>query len=114
MLAAAQRMDSVDSLNLHKIEWYLEHYEYPSKKIFQEEISITPALVVHHVTNVNTRRRLYPKFKVAYENDHLDADFFALYLGRIYQLEKGTYFRMPSPYQLEDQIDSLITVLKLE
>ena len=74
---------------------------------------MVPALVIHHSNNDNVRRRNFFKLKKAYDNGDLDPDFFALYLGRIYQMERGHYFRMPSPYLLEDQIDSLITVLDL-
>ncbi|WP_194851434.1 hypothetical protein [Nonlabens antarcticus] len=110
----AKSINAVDDANLEKIGWYLEKYDYPDMKIYGETISLTPALVVHHSIDKNVRRTFYPKFKSAYDNGLLKPDFFALYLGRIYEIENGSYFRMKSPYQIEDQIDSLIVELNLE
>lgn len=111
---AAQKMKATDNLNLAKVQWYLDHYEYPNPELFGEKLSITPALVVHHAANLNLRKKLYPNFKAAYDDNYLDANFFSFYLGRIYEMENDEYFRMPSPYQLEDQIDTLIVLLELE
>ncbi|MEO9953228.1 membrane lipoprotein lipid attachment site-containing protein [Nonlabens sp.] len=108
------RMNKADDVNLSKIKWYLDNYDYPSKKVFNESQSMIPALVVHHSFEPNIRRKMYPKFKKAYDVNNLDSDFFALYLGRLFEIENDTYFRMQSPYSIEDQITTLIDTLKLE
>ena len=108
------RMKEADDVNLSKIKWYLDNYEYPSKKVFNESQSMIPALVVHHSFEPNIRRKMYPKFKTAYDENNLDPDFFALYLGRLFEIENDTYFRMQSPYSIEDQISTLIDTLQLE
>lgn len=113
-MAMFHKMDSIDDLNLHKIRWYLDNYEYPSKDSYGDTLSRTPALVVHHSNNDGIRREFYPKFKKAYDNGSLEASFFALYLGRLYEIENGSYYRMKnSTYMIEDQIDSLIVELSL-
>ncbi len=108
------RMDEADDVNLSKIKWYLDNYDYPSKKVFNESQSMIPALVVHHSFEPNIRRKMYPKFKSAYDEKNLDPDFFALYLGRLFEIENDTYFRMQSPYSIEDQISTLIDTLQLK
>ncbi|AGC76794.1 hypothetical protein [Nonlabens dokdonensis] len=113
-MAMFHKMDSIDDLNLHKIRWYLDNYEYPSKDSYGDTLSRTPALVVHHSNNDGIRREFYPQFKKAYEDGSLEASFFALYLGRLYEIENGSYYRMKtSTYMIEDQIDSLIVELDL-
>jgi hypothetical protein len=109
------KMDSIDDLNLYKIRWYLDNYEYPSKDSYGDTLSRTPALVVHHSPYGNgIRREFYPQFKKAYEDGNLEASFFALYLGRLYEIENGSYHKMKSStYMIEDQIDSLIVELGL-
>lgn len=108
-----EEMNKVDDLNLAKIHSYLKKYDYPDAETYGKNLSVVPILVVHHSNNDNVRRDFYPQFKTAYDQGRLEAAFFALYLGRMYEFEKGSYYRMESPYMIEDQIDSLITQLDL-
>jgi len=112
-LIAVKEMNARDEINLAKVEWYLDKYDYPDREQFGDSLSIVPALVIHHSNRTGIRRKYYPKLKEVYDDGGLDPNFFSFYLGRIYEMEKGVYFRMPSPYQLEDQIDSLIVALEL-
>jgi hypothetical protein len=84
-----------------------------TKKTYGDSISRTPALVVHHSNNEGIKREFYPEFKVVHDLGHLNANFFALYLSRLYEIENGVYFRMKSPYIIEDQIVNLIVELDL-
>jgi hypothetical protein len=111
--AVGEKMHSIDAICLTKIKWYLDSYEYPDQEAYGKSLSMVPALVVHHSFEDGIRRKFYPQFKAAYDAGSLDPDFFALFLGRMYEIENGEYFRMESPYLIEDQISALIVELDL-
>lgn len=112
-IASVEKMNAIDHTNLSKALWYLKNYDYPDVATYGDTRSIVPALVVHHSNDTQIRRQIYPQFKTAYDQGRLSPNLFALYLGRIYEKEKGDYYKMESPYLIEDQIDSLIVQLEL-
>lgn len=108
------RMDSVDQLNLKRIDLYLKTFEYPDKSVFSESASIAPWIVIHHAAKVRTRNKYFPILKKAYENKDLTPNQFELYLGRTYQMKNKKYPTTEGPYRSEDKINRLIKELDLE
>lgn len=112
-----QAKDSIawyDQLNLIKVEKYLAQHPYPSLKIYGNELSIAPIMVVHHQPSYTTARQdFFPVFHEAYRNGDITPNLFSFYLGRWYEMNNGEYYRMESPYMIEEQIDSLIVQLEL-
>jgi len=103
----------VDAINRYKIRMYLKEYGHPQPEKFSKEAVITPWLVVHHAS-LSYREQFYPEMKNAYDNGYIDVDQFSLYLGRTDEMKYVSRFKMPSPYQPEEEIDSLITLLNYD
>jgi|GEM_PF-6618070 len=104
-----------DELNLLKVRAYLSNQPYPSLKTYGDENAIAPIMVIHHQPSyTNSRQEFFTVFYKAYQNGDITPNMFSFYLGRWYENKHGEYYRMKSPYMIEDQIDTLIKELGLE
>ncbi|WP_300442018.1 hypothetical protein [Christiangramia sp.] len=106
-------IDSIDQLNLKRIDLYLSTFGYPSKDSVSNRALTAPWIVVHHSTDIQERRRFFPLLQNAYENQNINSDQFELYLGRTYQFEFGKYPSTEGAYQITDKINRLIKELNL-
>ncbi|MDN4165853.1 hypothetical protein QWY31_10080 [Cytophagales bacterium LB-30] len=50
----------------------------------------------------------------AYLDGNLDDNAFELFMDRMYQRKFNESFNMPSPYRVEQKIDTLIKILELD
>ncbi|GGW93522.1 hypothetical protein [Salegentibacter mishustinae] len=109
-----RKMDSVDQLNLKRVDLYLNTFQYPDKKRFSHSANIAPWLVIHHSSDINTRNKYFQILKKAYLDNDINSNQFELYLGRTYQLKTGDYPTQEGAYKSEDKINRLIKELSLE
>ena len=56
----SEEMQIVDSINLIRIDEIFEQYGYPSRELVGKECSFTPALVIHHISDLETRYKYMP------------------------------------------------------
>jgi len=109
-----KKMDSVDQLNLKRIDLYLNKFLYPDKQRFSQNANIVPWLVIHHSSDIETRNKYFQILKKAYLNKNINSNQFELYLGRTYQMKTGKYPTQEGAYKSEDKINRLIKELRLE
>ena len=107
------QIDSIDKLNLKRIDLYLSTFGYPSKDSVSNFALTAPWVVIQHSTDIQDRKRFFPVLKNAYENKKINSDQFELYLGRTYQFEFGKYPSSEGAYQIDDKINRLIKELNL-
>lgn len=103
-----------DSINLIKIEAYLNRFPYPSVDSLGKEASLTPWIVIHHSKTNEIRDRYFETFYQAYLMGNITDTQISMCLGRFYQRKFGSRFDMESPYTYEDEINALIKALGLE
>ena len=108
------KMDSIDALNLEKIEFYLKEFGYPNKDSVTTEAAMAPWIVIHHSTEVDKRKGFFSDLFQAYNNGYINLDQFELYLGRTYKLEFGTYPFGEGAYDPNEKINGLIEALNLK
>ena len=108
------KMDSIDALNLEKIELYLKEFGYPNKDSVTTEAAIAPWIVIHHSTDVDKRKGFFTDLFQAYNDGFINTDQFELYLGRTYKLEFGTYPFGEGAYDPIEKINRLIEELNLK
>lgn len=109
-----KKMDSIDRLNLKRVETYLAQFEYPDKEAFSQNATITPWLVIHHSSNLQTRKEYFKILKQSYFNGDINSNQLDLYLGRTYQIKNGKYPAWEGPYKPDEKINWLIKELNLE
>lgn len=108
------KMESIDALNLEKIEYYLKEFGYPSSDSVTREAAMAPWIVIHHLTDVHKRKGFFSDLFQAYNNGNINLDQFELYLGRTYKLEFGTYPFGEGAYDPTEKINRLIKELGLK
>lgn len=114
LLQFYSKMDSIDRLNLKRVELFLSKFGYPNLDSIPKEANITPWLVIHHSSDFNKRKEFFPILYQAYHDGNVDTDQFELYLGRTYQMEFGKYPSGEGAYNPNEKIKKLIKELKLE
>lgn len=60
-----REMHLVDSINLNKIDKIFNQHGYPSKKLVGRDGNFTPALVIHHSKDLETRYKYLPLLEKA-------------------------------------------------
>jgi len=53
------KMESIDALNLEKIELYLKEFGYPNKDSVTTEAAMAPWIVIHHSMDVDKRKGFF-------------------------------------------------------
>ncbi|WP_421870997.1 hypothetical protein [Marinoscillum sp.] len=106
-------IEYTDLENQYRVKLLLEKFGYPEAEVVGTQAANVPCLVIHHSTDQALRHHYFPVFEDAANQGNLDSNLFLLFLERMYQLENGTHFKMESPYQIQDKIDTLIKVLQL-
>ena len=108
-------MQSVDKINLKKIEWYLELYGHPSLAKHGRKACKTPWVVIHHSSSAfDARTRNFKYLYRAWQNKDIDGGQFTSYLNWFYQYENGNRLDLKSPYTEEFEIDTLLKLLDLK
>lgn len=107
-------MDSIDQLNLKRIDIYLKTFGYPSVDSVSRNASIAPWIVIHHTTDVEQRKKYFNYLYNAYKDKNISSDYFEGYLGRTYQFQFGNYPSGEGAYNMDDKINGLIKKLGLE
>jgi hypothetical protein len=102
-----------DSVNLIKVEQYLEQYGYPEKEM-GEIANSAPWSVIHHAQSIEQRERNFDYIYSAYLKGDLDDSSITFYLGRMYEMKFNKRLSLPSPYYPIDEINQLINELGLE
>ena len=107
-----KKMIELDSFNLLKIEAYLDQYGYPSGDSYGYNAKIAPILVFHHAMKDGVREKYFKMFHSAYLNGVIDKNFYAFYLGRMYQIKFGE--RLSSnDLSTEAEIEALVAAMGL-
>ena len=109
-----QRMDSIDDLNLHRIDNYLERFGYPEIDSFSQNANLAPWLVIHHQSQAQIRKEYFTILKQAYDAENISSTQFEIYLGRTYQMLHGKYPASEGSYKPEEKIKWLIEEMGLE
>lgn len=107
-------MDSINSLNLKRIDLYLERFGHPKKDTFSDFALQAPWLVIHHNAKKVFRKKYFKPLFDAYLAGDISENQFDQYLGCTYQIEFGDYPNWEQTVQNEEKINWLITSLKLE
>ncbi len=107
-------MDSIEKLNLKRIDIYLKSFGYPSVDSVSRNASIAPWIVIHHTTDVEKRKKYFKYLFKAYKDGNLTTDRFEGYLGRTYQFQFGNYPSGEGAYNIDEKINDLIRKLGLE
>lgn len=108
------KMNSVDQLNLERIDGYLEKFGYPELDSFSRNANLAPWLVIHHETQPQIRNEYFTILKQAYESGNMSSTQFEIYLGRTYQIINGKYPASEGSYKVEEKIRWLIEELELD
>ena len=114
VLSFYSKMDSIDQLNLKRIELYLKTFGYPNFNSEKREAAITPWLVIQHSTDIEIRKGFFPILHKAFIDGNIDTDQFEMFLGRTYQMEYGVYPSAEGAYNPDEKIARLIKELNLE
>ncbi len=56
----SEEMKIIDSINLIRIDGIFKQYGYPSRELVGKECNFTPALVIHHIDDLETRYKYLP------------------------------------------------------
>lgn len=104
---------ATDSLNLVKIECYLDEFGYPSENLLGAHATSAPWSVIHHSMYVEPRKRNFPYLYEAYIKGDLSGSQFTMYLGRYHRMIFGERLKMENPYREEDEVKTYIEKLKL-
>tara|TARA_R110000868_G_scaffold411291_1_gene702876 strand:- start:3359 stop:3928 length:570 start_codon:yes stop_codon:yes gene_type:complete len=108
------KMDSIDKLNLERIEIYLKEFGYPDSTYVKIEAKIAPWLVIQHSTDIDKRKQFFPILYTAYNEGNIDTDQIEMYLGRTYQMVFGKYPFGEGAYDPNEKINRLIKELNLK
>ena len=82
-----EEMQTIDSINLIKIENILNEYGYPSVELVGRDGNFTPALVIHHSTSLETRYKYLPILEKAVEDGILGEGALNMINWRIKDME---------------------------
>lgn len=110
---AIEKLHTTDSQNLEKLQLYLTYHDHPQKKVLGDQATLTPWLIAHHTSKLNSKKEVFPYLYKAYKNSDLDAGKMSTFLARWYFSIYGKRLKLPNPYREEQMIDSLIKDLKL-
>lgn len=113
MKEAYKKMNAVDMGNIQKIELYLQQYGHPTIVEHGKKATLTPWIVIHHTSSIDSKERNFKYLYEAYKNGDLQPGSFSMYLNRFYTYKFEQRLKLPNPYKEEQLIDSLITRLDL-
>ena len=113
-LEFVETMNTLDRLNLQKIEAYLEKYGHPIKKELGEIASLTPWVVIHHSSTYEERERNFKYLYNSYKNEDIEESHFSMFLDRMYMFKYDKRLDTGDSYKEEDRINELIKELNLK
>jgi len=108
------KMDSIDGLNYKRIELFLENFDYPDKKAFSKNATLTPWLVIHHNLDLEKRLKNFDILHKAYQNENLSISQFDLYLRRTYNIKHSKKIAWEGAYNPVEKIEWMIKELELK
>lgn len=113
--AVDQKMRSVDTDNLNKVEQYLKTYGHPTLKEHGEKATRAPWIVIHHAMGgVPPRERNFKYLYQAWKNKDLENGQFTFYLNRMYEKKFNERLRWNRPFKVQEEVDSLVQLLNLQ
>ncbi len=83
-----KKVGYVDSINLQKIDDYLNLYNYPSRTKYSDIAVLTPWLVIHHATHNDVRISNYPILLNAYSKEDVREEELKMYMARTLSIEE--------------------------
>lgn len=83
-----KKVGYVDSINLLKIDGYLNFYQYPNRSKHSDLAVLTPWLVIHHATYNDVRIRNYPVLLNAYSAEDVREEELKMYMARTLSIEE--------------------------
>jgi hypothetical protein len=110
----SEKMQTTDAENYYRIDAVLKKFGYPSIDSVGEEAAKTPWLVIHHSPIYEHRVKWFPAIYSAYQDGNINESRMLLFLERMQHWKFKETFQMKSPYIIEDKIDTLISLLRLE
>jgi len=104
----------MDSLNLIKVEEYLDKFGHPKKDVVGEYATTTPWLVVHHAYDYEAREKHFKTIYAAYLNGEINEFLMHGFIGRMYKMKNGKDFKYLSRNSLRKEMDMMMTDLGLQ
>lgn len=83
-----KKVGYVDSINLLKVDCYLNLYHYPSRSKHSDLAVLTPWLVIHHATYNDVRIRNYSILLNAYSKEDVREEELKMYMARTLSIEE--------------------------
>jgi hypothetical protein len=106
-------MREQDSINLQKMEVYLERFGYPTKEEFGENAAVTPWLVIQHQPDIEVRNRYFEAIYEAHQRGDVDDIMMYLYLDRNYHISNFEQLEMADSLPVKTKIRLLLDALEL-
>lgn len=82
-------MKIIDSINLVKIDKIFKEYGYPSKELVGADANFTPAIIIHHSSNLETRNKYLPFLEKAVEDGLLNEGALNMIKQRMEDMQLG-------------------------
>ena len=95
-----------DSINLIKIDSYLDRFEYPDTLNYTKKAIKAPWFVIQHCPKINIRVKYYNLLKEAFKDGKINEIDFYLYLQRNYYFERKEMLGIENDdkYSFEEKI----------
>lgn len=103
-----------DLYRIEQVGAYMQQYGYPSRANLGDDAADAPLLIIHHAPYDAARYKYFDYIYQGYLNDDIDADGLAFFLGRFQNNVNGQWITFDRPFTVEEEIDTLISALKLE
>lgn len=109
----AKLIVATDSINLIKVEAYLQKYGHPKRKEVGEIAALTPWAVIHHSGKYEVGERNFKYLYTAFKNEDIDDGQFSMYLNRMYEIKHHQRYEVEGRFNSNERIDKLIHILGL-
>jgi len=105
-----------DSINLIKIDSYLQQFGYPDTINYSEQANDAPWYVIQHCPKLKIRTKYYLLIKESYESGKISEIQFYLYLQRnyVFKYKEMLGIENDNQYTFKEKINILLDTLKYE
>lgn len=109
-----KKINQTDAENYFRVVAVLRKFGYPNIDSIGIEAARAPWLIIHHTPHYEHKAEHFNIIYKAYLDGNVDENAMGLFMDRMHHMAFGEMFHMPSPYRMNDKIDTLVQVLSLE